>query len=82
MKKQALKYNVVLTRNGGGYTVTAPALPGCISQGKTVEEAMTHIKEAIELYLEDKDTIGEEITFKKQFTIPVKVDVQTPAHFQ
>ncbi|MBI5344702.1 MAG: type II toxin-antitoxin system HicB family antitoxin [Deltaproteobacteria bacterium] len=36
----------------GGYTVYVPALPGCISEGDTYEEAMTNIKEAIELYLE------------------------------
>ncbi len=35
----------------GGYTVLAPALPGCISQGDTMEEAIENIKEAIELYL-------------------------------
>ena len=36
----------------GGYTVYAPSLPGCISQGETREEAIKNIKEAIELYLE------------------------------
>ncbi|MGH3546056.1 MAG: type II toxin-antitoxin system HicB family antitoxin [Mycobacteriales bacterium] len=36
----------------GGYTVTVPALPGCISEGDTREEALKMIKEAIELYLE------------------------------
>lgn len=36
----------------GGYTVYVPALPGCISEGDTYEEAMANIKEAIELYLE------------------------------
>jgi len=36
----------------GGYTVTVPALPGCISEGDTVEEAMRNIREAVELYLE------------------------------
>ncbi|MEM1167636.1 MAG: type II toxin-antitoxin system HicB family antitoxin [Cyanobacteria bacterium P01_H01_bin.35] len=35
-----------------GYTVYVPSLPGCISQGETIEEAMTNIQEAIELYLE------------------------------
>lgn len=59
MKKEILKYNIVLTKNGGGYTVTVPALPGCVSQGKTVEEAMVHIKEAIELYLEILDEDGQ-----------------------
>ena len=36
----------------GGYTVYVPALPGCISEGDTVDEAMENIREAIELYLE------------------------------
>ena len=36
----------------GGYTVTAPSLPGCISEGATREEALQNIREAIELYLE------------------------------
>jgi predicted RNase H-like HicB family nuclease len=40
----------------GGYTVFVPALPGCISEGDTSEEAIKNIKEAIMLYL-DIDTI-------------------------
>lgn len=36
----------------GGYTVTAPSLPGCISEGDTRKEALKNIREAIELYLE------------------------------
>ncbi len=36
----------------GGYTVYVPSLPGCISEGETIEEALTNIQEAIELYLE------------------------------
>jgi predicted RNase H-like HicB family nuclease len=36
----------------GGYTAVVPALPGCISEGETVEETMKNIREAIELYLE------------------------------
>ena len=36
----------------GGYTALVPALPGCISEGDTVEEALANIREAIELYLE------------------------------
>ena len=35
----------------GGYTAYVPSLPGCISEGETIEESLTHIKEAIELYL-------------------------------
>ena len=36
----------------GGYTIYVPALPGCISEGETREEALANISEAIELYLE------------------------------
>lgn len=36
----------------GGYTAIVPALPGCLSEGNTKEEALKNIREAIELYLE------------------------------
>jgi predicted RNase H-like HicB family nuclease len=36
----------------GGYTVYVPSLPGCISEGDTIDEAIEAIQEAIELYLE------------------------------
>ncbi len=39
----------------GGYTALVPALPGCISEGKTKKEAMKNIREAISLYLEPVD---------------------------
>ncbi len=36
----------------GGYTAFVPALPGCISEGDTLDEARRNIREAVELYLE------------------------------
>jgi predicted RNase H-like HicB family nuclease len=36
----------------GGYTVTVPALPGCISEGNSRDEALANIAEAVQLYLE------------------------------
>jgi predicted RNase H-like HicB family nuclease len=36
----------------GGYTVTVPSLPGCISEGDSREDALANIREAIQLYLE------------------------------
>ena len=51
-----MKLRVVLEPGQeGGYTVTVPALPGCISEGETREEALRNIREAIKLYLEVVD---------------------------
>jgi predicted RNase H-like HicB family nuclease len=48
-----MKIKVVLEPSDeGGYTVHVPSLPGCISEGETVKEALENIHEAIELYLE------------------------------
>lgn len=48
-----MKLRVVLEPSDeGGFTVYVPSFPGCISEGDTLEEALTNIREAIELYLE------------------------------
>ncbi len=48
-----MKLKVVLEPSeDSGYTIYAPALPGCISEGDTREAALVNIREAIELYLE------------------------------
>jgi predicted RNase H-like HicB family nuclease len=39
----------------GGYTAYAPSLPGCISEGENIQEALTNIQEAIGIYLEPID---------------------------
>ena len=45
----------------GGYTVAKPALPGCITYGKNVDEAIAMAKEATELYIEELQERGEAI---------------------
>ncbi len=48
-----MRFKVVLEPSeDGGFTVYVPSLPGCISEGDTVEEALRNIEEAIELFLE------------------------------
>ena len=55
-------YKILLNKEPeGGYMVTVPALPGCITQGDTVDEALSMAKEAIELYLEELQERGEMI---------------------
>ena len=59
----SLDFKVFLERDEeyGGYVVVCPSLQGCYSQGKTVEEALVNIREAIELCLEDMETRGETV---------------------
>ncbi len=57
-----MKYRVVIKQDEDGvFVVHVPALPGCISQGKTRAEALKNIKEAIELYLESLKAHNEPI---------------------
>ena len=54
-----MKLRVILEPSEeGGYTVFVPALPGCISEGDTREEALENIREAIALYLEPIEDDG------------------------
>lgn len=47
-----MKLHVIIEKDEAGYFVAeVPALPGCLSQGKTYEEAISNIKEAIEGWL-------------------------------
>ena len=49
-----MRFRVLLQpdTDDGGFNISCPALPGCHSQGETVEEALVNIREAIELCLE------------------------------
>ena len=46
-----MKYKVVLQESDEGFSVSCPGLPGCWSQGKTEQEAIENIKDAIREYL-------------------------------
>ncbi|MSQ15561.1 MAG: type II toxin-antitoxin system HicB family antitoxin [Dehalococcoidia bacterium] len=42
----------------GGYTVTVPALPGCVTEGDTLEEALANAREAIQCHIEGLEADG------------------------
>lgn len=73
----ALSYRILLREEPeGGYTVTVPTLPGCITYGETITEAITMAREAIELYLESLVAHGEEIPTEEgtlEYTVMVPV---------
>ena len=56
-------YTIVLDPDPdhGGYTVTVPALAGCVTQGETVPECIANALEAITLYLDDLVSSGDPI---------------------
>lgn len=57
-----LQYTVQLKpQKEGGYTVVVPLLPGCISEGDTLGEALDNIQEAIEGYIETLVELGKEV---------------------
>ena len=73
-----LNYRILLRRElEGGYTVIVPSLPGCVTYGVDIEEALQMAKEAIELYLESLKVHGEEIPSEKdtlEYTMLVNID--------
>lgn len=58
-----ITYTVLLAPDpvSGGYTLTAPALPGCLSRGSTVDECLDNAELVIHRYLDDRDGPGEQL---------------------
>lgn len=74
MAKQ--NYTTILEHQpDGGYHVFCPTLPGCHSEGETVEEALANIQEAMELYIESLKAHGEPIPVEDLLIKPLEVAV-------
>jgi predicted RNase H-like HicB family nuclease len=57
-----VKYRIVLEQDEDGvFVAEAPALPGCVTQGDTREQALANAREAVELYLESLRENGEPV---------------------
>lgn len=62
-----MRFKVILEPSDeGGFTAYVPVLPGCISEGETKEDALTNIREAIELYLEP---VEDDLVFDERATV-------------
>lgn len=71
-----LNYKVLLTKEPeGGYTVNVPSLPGCITYGDNVDEAIAMAKEAIELYIEELKSRDEPVPDDKD-TLEVSIQLE------
>jgi len=59
---QTLNYRIWLIKEEeGGYTVKVPALPGCVTFGETIDEAIAMAREAIEGYIETLNDLGKKV---------------------
>lgn len=64
------KYPIVLTPEiEGGFTVTVPDLPGCVTYGKTLSEAKEMAVEAIEGYLEASKLIKRKVIIRNENSV-------------
>jgi len=62
-ENMSLKFNVTLDRDEDGvWVVECPAIPGCVSQGQTRDEALENIEDAIRLCLEVRAERGPPLT--------------------
>lgn len=70
------RFTIVLHReDDGGYHALCPALPGCHSQGDTLDEAVSNAREAIEVYLESLAAHHEPIPTEDIYIRPIEVAV-------
>ena len=77
-KTKLLKYTVIYTSEPeGGFTVTVPALPGCVTYGKDLNEAKKMAIDAIKLYLESLSAHKDQIPSDENSFIS-SVDLEFP----
>ncbi len=77
-KTHLLKYTVIYTQEPeGGFTVTVPSLPGCVTYGKDLNEAKRMTEDAIRLYLESLKAHKESIPSDRDSFIS-SVDLEFP----
>lgn len=71
-------YTILLTPepDGSAYNVTVPALPGCLTWGATVDEAVGRAREAVALWLESMAAHGEPIPAEAAPPLLTVVDVE------
>ena len=78
MLMNMLSYRILLRQEPeGGYTVTVPTLPGCITYGADLMEAIAMAREAIELYIESLVAHGEDIPTEEN---TLEYTVMVPAY--
>ncbi len=80
ISKEILKYTAIFEpAEEGGYVVSVPALPGCMTQGETLEEAIEMIKDAISGYIASLRKHNEPIPTESGPSLVRVIDIPVPA---
>lgn len=71
-----MRYTVILDPDveEGGYTVTVPLLPGCITEGDTFEEAVANARDAIATHVESLAYCGDQIPLEDPGLLAISVE--------
>lgn len=78
-KAKILRYTAIFEpAEEGGYTVTVPALPGCVTEGDTFEEAVKMAKDAVNGYLASLAKHGEFLPEKGKENFVGTIDISFP----
>ena len=79
ISQKILKYTAIFEpAEEGGYVVSVPALPGCMTEGDTFEEAVEMIKDAMGGYLAVLKKEGQEIPEEIEDVVVTKISVPEP----
>ena len=79
LSKKILKYTAIFEpAEEGGYVVSVPALPGCVSQGETFEEATAMIKDAMQGYLEVLKEEKQDIPQERPDVVITQITIPNP----
>lgn len=77
--KKVLEYTAIFEpAEEGGYVVSVPSLPGCVTQGDTFEEAVSMIKDAIEGYVGVLEEEGEKVPQESKEIVITKITIANP----
>lgn len=73
---KTLTYRVIIQPDGKQFHAYVPALSGCHTFGKTIQEAQKNINEAIQLYVESLNALGEPVPVDSSYESFETIDVK------
>jgi predicted RNase H-like HicB family nuclease len=82
-KRKVLQYSAVFNpAREGGFDVSFPAFPGCVTFGRTFEEAQSKAAEVLELWLEELAHSGEKIPVYRKYPLYGNVEISLPGNIK